>query len=398
MLLHGIVFVSFLSVFGRWLDEEVVADVCLLGLLFELFVGTMSVQYLNVTDAIFYLHGGTLLDQWSVAHISLSLCFDELSAMFLSILTFALTLCFFFLIEYFEVDSSASTIILLSALFSQAALLYFSVFDLCLIIFFWEVISFISFLLVQHWAYRLTSFKAGLKVFTVSQVGDLPLFLFTFMVLARFGSSDCNEILGLIPLVAYEHIEVTVLGISYSTHSTVVLALLLQVAVCLKAAQWVFYPWLLDAMEAPVPISAQLHSSTLVVIGFYLFFRFQLIFDFAATARYLFIFIGIVTSVGASILGSYQEDGKKLLACSTAGQLGYTLVALGLGLYGEALVLLTFCCCNKAATFVWFGVFMRRFSGLSDFRFIGGESLSWLEHAGIAVSVANFTIMPGAFC
>jgi NADH:ubiquinone oxidoreductase subunit 5 (subunit L)/multisubunit Na+/H+ antiporter MnhA subunit len=105
-------------------------------------------------------------------------------------------------------------------------------------------------------------------------------------------------------------------------------------------------------MEAPVPISAQLHSSTLVVIGFYLFFRFQVIFDFAITAKILFIFIGLSTSLGASILGFYQEDGKKLLACSTAGQLGYTLVALGLGLYGEALVLLTFCCCNKAATFV----------------------------------------------
>jgi len=151
------------------------------------------------------------------------------------------------------------------------------------------------------------------------------------------------------------------------------LALLLQVAVFLKAAQWFFYPWLLDAMEAPVPISAQLHSSTLVVIGFYLFFRFQVLFDLAPLALSLFIFVGFVTSVGASVLGFYQEDGKKLLACSTAGQLGYVMVALGLGLYGEALLLLAFCCCNKAFTFVWLGVVMRRFSGASDFRYIGGQ-------------------------
>jgi NADH:ubiquinone oxidoreductase subunit 5 (subunit L)/multisubunit Na+/H+ antiporter MnhA subunit len=105
-------------------------------------------------------------------------------------------------------------------------------------------------------------------------------------------------------------------------------------------------------MEAPVPISAQLHSSTLVIIGFYLFFRFQPLFDLAPGAGYSFLGVGFLTSVGASVLGFYQEDGKKLLACSTAGQLGYVLVALGLGLYEEALGLLTFCCCNKAFTFV----------------------------------------------
>ena len=151
-------------------------------------------------------------------------------------------------------------------------------------------------------------------------------------------------------------------------------------------------------MEAPVPISAQLHSSTLVVIGFYLFFRFQVLFDFAPLTKTLFCCVGLVTSVGASVLGFYQEDGKKLLACSTAGQLGYVLVALGLDLYGEALCLLTFCCCNKAMSFVWFGALMRRFSGLSDFRYLGGQGLAVIEHAGLAVAVANFTVMPGAFC
>jgi len=105
-------------------------------------------------------------------------------------------------------------------------------------------------------------------------------------------------------------------------------------------------------MEAPVPISAQLHSSTLVVIGFYLFFRFQILFDLAPMTKLIFVVAGLATSVGASVLGFYQEDGKKLLACSTAGQLGYVMVALGLDLYGEALLLLSFCCCNKAFTFV----------------------------------------------
>jgi len=149
------------------------------------------------------------------------------------------------------------------------------------------------------------------------------------------------------------------------------LVFFLSIGAFLKAAQCVFYPWLLDAMEAPVPISAQLHSSTLVVIGFYLFFRFQPLLNTAPQTNTFFLITGISTAVGASLLGFFQHDGKRLLACSTAGQLGYVTVSLGLGFFEEALYLLSFCCCNKAFTFVWFGVLMRKNAGLSDFRLLG---------------------------
>jgi hypothetical protein len=150
LLVHGAIIVSFIGVYGRWLDEEIVADVCLLGLLVELLVASGLGQYLQATDMVMYLQGGAAAAQWAVPTVSLALCFDELSAYFTSILTFALILCFFFLVEYFEFDSNALAIIFLSALFSQTALLYFAAYDLCLLVLLWEVISLISFLLVQH--------------------------------------------------------------------------------------------------------------------------------------------------------------------------------------------------------------------------------------------------------
>lgn len=247
---------------------------------------------------------------------------------------------------------------------------------------------------MQHWAFRVSSYKAGLKVFFVSQLGDFPFFLFIFTALARVQTTDIAELLALIPCLAFEYLGCG----GVFAHLTSVLGLLLQVAVFLKAAQWFFYPWLLDAMEAPVPISAQLHSSTLVVIGFFLFFRFQPLFESAPITSAVALVAGVLTSVGASVLGYFQDDGKKLLACSTASQLGYVIVALGLRLYGEALYLLAFCCCNKAFTFVWFGAFMRRHGGVSDFRMVGGQGLSWVEGAGLGAAVANFTVFPGAFC
>ncbi len=80
----------------------------------------------------------------------------------------------------------------------------------------------------------------------------------------------------------------------------------------------------------------------------------------------------MITTVGAALLAFFQNDGKRLLAASTASQLGYVAVCFSLGMRVEALLLLSFCCCGKAITFVWFGAFMRRYRGYSDFRVIGG--------------------------
>lgn len=393
-ILHGIILVGTLFAYGRWLDDETLGEICLYGLFIEFFFSVGFLNYFSFTDAILFLDCGTIQSGITFFTISLILCFDGLSGFFLGILTVALIFCFYFLVEYFEYDAGSSMIISLSALFSQVALLFFCSFDLFLIIFFWEVISIISFLLVQHWSHRIPTYKAGLKVFTISQIGDFPFLIFIFIINARFGTTSLIEILPLIQLVSFEFLAFS--GFIFSV--TTLLAFLLSMAVFLKSAQFFFYPWLLDAMEAPVPISAQLHSSTLVVIGFYLFYRFQILFMISPAINIIFLWFGLFTVIGASILGFFQVDGKRLLACSTASQLGYIIVSLGLGLYEESLFLLAFCCCNKAFTFVWFGVLMQRHAGLSDFRFIGGSSnLAWFEHAGLAVAIANFTILPGAF-
>jgi len=202
------------------------------------------------------------------------------------------------------------------------------------------------------------------------------------------------EIEALLPLIAFEYV---VCGPLY-VHLSSLLALGLTSAVFLKSAQTFFYPWLLDAMEAPVPISAQLHSSTLVIIGFYLFFRQKMLFELAPNLLTLFIWGGTLTVIGASVLAFFQHDGKRLLACSTASQLGYVVVGLGVRAWEESLLLLIFCCCNKAYTFVWFGALMQTHHGVSDFRFLAAHPrTTWITHAGLGLAIANATIVPGAF-
>lgn len=106
--------------------------------------------------------------------------------------------------------------------------------------------------------------------------------------------------------------------------------------------------------------------------------------------------VGSATAVAASVLGFFQDDAKRLLACSTAGQLGYVIVAMSASCDQAALTLLGFCCCNKAYAFVWLGSAMARVSGLSDTRLITSGVKLTVERAGLVVAAANTTIWPGA--
>lgn len=311
--------------YARWLDDTVIADLVLWILLVELGLGVLGYGFLDTTDTALIINVGTLSTPSPLPSFSLLLTFDDLSAALWGVLATALIGCFYFLLEYFDFDAQGGYIALLSASFSQAALAYFGATDLWLIIALWELISFISFLLVQFWTHRVCTVKAGLKVFCVSQVGDMFFFGYLFIMTQYLMSTNCLEIEALLPLLAFEYVFIGPVCV----HLSSLLALGLTSAVFLKSAQTFFYPWLLDAMEAPVPISAQLHSSTLVIIGFYLFFRQRALFELAPNLLTLFIWGGSLTVIGASILAFFQHDGKRLLACSTASQLGYVIVGIG---------------------------------------------------------------------
>jgi NADH:ubiquinone oxidoreductase subunit 5 (subunit L)/multisubunit Na+/H+ antiporter MnhA subunit len=393
-LLGGSIALTLAVGYARWLDDIVIADVVLWVLLSELTLGVLGYGFLDTTDSTFVISLGQLSTPGSLPTLHLLLAFDDLSAALWGVLATALIGCFYFLLEYFDFDAQGGYIALLSAAFSQAALAYFGATDLWLIIALWELISFISFLLVQFWTHRVCTVKAGLKVFCISQVGDVFFFGYLFLATQFLMTSNSLEIEALAPSMAFEFL---VWG-STLLHLPTALGIGLTSAVFLKSAQTLFYPWLLDAMEAPVPISAQLHSSTLVIIGFYLFFRQKALFEVAPSVLSAFSVGGSLTVVGASALAYFQHDGKRLLACSTASQLGYVVVALGVKAWEEALLLLIFCCCNKAYTFVWFGALMQTHHGLSDFRLIPAHPrTTWVTHAGLGLAIANATVVPGAF-
>jgi len=131
-----------------------------------------------------------------------------------------------------------------------------------------------SFFLILFWSMRVQTMKAAVKVFVVSQLGDLAFLAASASLYAHVGSSNFDAVSA--HAGSFEHITLT-----GSTNVSLLSFWCLGFvsALWLKAAQVVFFPWLIDAMEAPVPISAQLHSSTLVIIGFYVIYRVRHLFN-----------------------------------------------------------------------------------------------------------------------
>ena len=212
------------------------------------------------------------------------------------------------------------------------------------------------------------------------------------MLLSLVGVGQFDAVLSLAPALGITYYP-TPFGL---VSAAWVIAASAAAAVSLKSAQFLFFPWLLEAMEAPVPISAQLHSSTLVVIGLFLAFRFEAVLCSLSLGQPYVVLGAAATAALASILGFFQADVKKMLACSTASQLAYVCAAMGLGLWADALALLYVVCVGKAVIFVWFGALMATNGGVSDSRLIVFSQTSRSIRAGLLVAAAISTVGCGS--
>lgn len=125
-------------------------------------------------------------------------------------------------------------------------------------------------------------------------------------------------------------------------------------------------------MEAPTPASALIHSSTLVVAGIFLIFRFHLLFEFTLTVNLFLIWLGSTTLIFAAITAIMQHDIKKLVAYSTISQIGYLVTGCGYLCFEETLTYLIIHAYNKALLFIIVGYIVHFFNGNTDMRFMGG--------------------------
>ncbi|HSN11950.1 MAG TPA: NADH-quinone oxidoreductase subunit L [Propionibacteriaceae bacterium] len=181
----------------------------------------------------------------------------------------------------------------------------------------WEGVGLASYLLISFWQHKPTAATAGKKAFVVNRVGDLGMTMAIFTMLAMFGSSS---------------FEAVNAGASkMSPFWVTLLGLLLLVGACGKSAQVPLQSWLLDAMEGPTPVSALIHAATMVTAGVYLVVRSHAVYAETSIAALAVAIVGTVTLLAGAWIGTSKDDIKKVLAGSTMSQIGYMMLAAGIG-------------------------------------------------------------------
>jgi NADH-quinone oxidoreductase subunit L len=252
--------------------------------------------------------------------VDVALQLDQLSIVFVLLITIVGSLIHVYSIGYMAHDPDRRRFFGFLNLFVAAMLLLVLADNYLLLYVGWEGVGLASYLLIGFWQYKPSAAAAAKKAFIINRVGDVGLSLAIMLIFITFGT------------VAFQPVFAAAGEASDSTLTWIGLLLLLAAAG--KSAQFPLQAWLLDAMEGPTPVSALIHAATMVTAGVYLIVRSNAIYDktvFAATAV---VVVGVITMIIGAIIGSAKDDIKKALAGSTMSQIGYMVLAAGLGPVG----------------------------------------------------------------
>lgn len=224
----------------------------------------------------------------------------------------------------------------------------------------WEGVGLASYLLIGFWSYKPSAATAAKKAFIVNRVGDTGLAVALMILFATVGS------------VSYEGVFAAAPDMSDGTLNAV--GLLLLLGACGKSAQVPLQSWLGDAMEGPTPVSALIHAATMVTAGVYLIVRSGPVYDLAPAAQTAVVVVGAVTLLFGAIIGCAKDDIKKALAASTMSQIGYMVLAAGLGPAGYAVAIMHLLTHGffKAGLFLGAGSVMHAMDDETDMRRYGG--------------------------
>jgi NADH-quinone oxidoreductase subunit L len=254
--------------------------------------------------------------------VQFGLLYDPLSSLFLLLITGVGGLIHLYSVGYMEHDERRRRFFGYLNLFVAAMLMLVLASDYVGVFLGWEGVGLASYLLIGFWQYKPSAARAAKKAFVINRVGDIGLSLGVGLIFATFGTTSFAK--------------VSELTSSASGGVMTAIGLLLLLAACGKSAQFPLQTWLLDAMEGPTPVSALIHAATMVTAGVYLIVRSQFIFEYTADARLAVAVIGTITLLMGAWIGCAKDDIKKTLAGSTMSQIGYMVLASGLGVAGYA--------------------------------------------------------------
>ncbi|WP_132993751.1 NADH-quinone oxidoreductase subunit L [Gordonia zhaorongruii] len=292
--------------------------------------------------------------------VDFGLRLDQLSMCFVLLITVVGSLIHIYSIGYMATDPDRRRFFAYLNLFVAAMLVLVLSNNFLGLYLGWEGVGVASYLLIGFWQHKPSAATAAKKAFVMNRVGDMGLAIAMMLMFSTFGSVNFDDVFS----DASGASEATLTGIGF----------MLLLAACGKSAQVPLQAWLGDAMEGPTPVSALIHAATMVTAGVYLITRSGPIFDLAPNAQTGVVVIGAVTLLFGAVVGCAKDDIKKALAASTMSQIGYMILAAGLGPAGYAVAILHLLTHGffKAGLFLGAGSVMHAMDDETDMRRFGG--------------------------
>ena len=297
-----------------------------------------------------------------IVQIDMGVLVDPLTAMMLMVVTTVSLLVQIYSCGYMKGDPGYGRFFAFLSLFAGSMLGLVVAVNFLQLYFFWELVGLCSYLLIGFYYHKVSAREAAKKAFMTTRVGDFGLLLGILLLQLTFGTLDFQALQSAVP--AY----VVQCGTGFLT----VIALLLFVGPIGKSGQFPLHVWLPDAMEGPTPVSALIHAATMVVAGVYLVGRAMFLFAEVPVVMNFIAWIGGFTAIFAASIAITQRQIKRILAYSTVSQLGYMMLALGVGSLSASFFHLMTHAFFKAMLFLSAGAVMHAMAEEADIFRMGG--------------------------
>ena len=328
-------------------------------------VGSIGLSFL-VSCYIFYqvafnhVIAELVLYEWIMAgdlSINFGFLIDPLSAIMLMVVTGVGFLIHVYSVGYMHGDTGYHRYFTYLNLFMVSMLILVLGNNYLLLFVGWEGVGLCSYLLIGYFFHKKSATDAGIKAFLVNRIGDAGVLLAMFLMIVYFKTLNFTYIFNHTSLITPE--------------TATAITLLLLLGVCGKSAQVPLFIWLPDAMEGPTPVSALIHAATMVTAGVYMIARSNALYLMSPTSMTIVATVGAVTALFAATIGLAQNDIKRVLAYSTVSQLGYMVMACGVGAFVAGIFHLMTHAFFKALLFMGSGSVIHALSGEQEMRKMG---------------------------